>query len=283
MAKYNRLLVAVDGSETSLHALQEAFKLSTSWVTVVAVTPFYEGDLRLLGVPGVGRLMREPCDTALAQAQELAEAAGAVIQTVCERGEPHERIVELAAAGNRDLIILGAKGNGFLERILMGSVTQRVIGYSSQDVLVVPAGASLGWEKILLATDGSAASRLAASRAVELAETYGSELLVVSVQDFPGALRGLAPKTRLELLKICEKEVAEIVGQAGARRLKSKGFVPEGGAFQAITDLAREQAVNLIVMGSHGHTGLPRLLMGRVTERVIGHAPCPVLVVKGKE
>jgi nucleotide-binding universal stress UspA family protein len=283
MVKYNRLLVAVDGSETSLHALQEAFKLSTSWVTVVAVTPFYEGDLRLLGVPGVGRLMRELCDTALAQAQELAEAAGAVIQTVCERGEPHERIVELAAAGNRDLIILGAKGNGFLERILMGSVTQRVIGYSSQDVLVVPAGASLGWEKILLATDGSAASRLAASRAVELAETYGSELLVVSVQDFPGALRGLAPKTRLELLKICEKEVAEVVGQAGARRLKSKGFVPEGGAFQAITDLAREQAVNLIVMGSHGHTGLPRLLMGRVTERVIGHAPCPVLVVKGKE
>jgi nucleotide-binding universal stress UspA family protein len=283
MVKYNRLLVAVDGSETSLHALQEAFKLSTSWVTVVAVTPFYEGDLRLLGVPGVGRLMRELCDTALAQAQELAEAAGAVIQTVCERGEPHERIVELAAAGNRDLIILGAKGNGFLERILMGSVTQRVIGYSSQDVLVVPAGASLGWEKILLATDGSAASRLAASRAVELAETYGSELLVVWVQDFPGALRGLAPKTRLELLKICEKEVAEVVGQAGARRLKSKGFVPEGGAFQAITDLAREQAVNLIVMGSHGHTGLPRLLMGRVTERVIGHAPCPVLVVKGKE
>jgi nucleotide-binding universal stress UspA family protein len=282
MAKYNRLLVAVDGSETSLHALKEAFKLSTSWVTVVAVTPFYEGDLRLLGVPGVGRLMREPCDTALARARELAAAAGAVIQTVCERGEPHERIVELAAAGNRDLIILGTKGNGFLERILMGSVSQRVIGFSTQDVLVVPAGASPGWEKILVTTDGSLTSRSAAARALELGATYGSELLVVSVQDFPAALRGLAPKTRLELLKICEKEVAEIIGQAEARHLKSQGFVPEGVAFQAITDLAREQEANLIVMGSHGHTALPRLLMGRVTERVIGHAPCPVLVVKEK-
>jgi nucleotide-binding universal stress UspA family protein len=280
MAKYNRILVAVDGSKTSLHALREAFKLSTSWVTVVAVTPFYEGDLRLLGVPGVGRLMREPCDTALAQAQELAEAAGAVIQTVCERGEPHERIVDLAEAGSRDLIIMGAKGHSLIERILMGSVTQRVIGYSPKDVLVVPAGASLGWEKILVATDGSASSRTAAARALELAETYGSQLLVISVQDFPAGIRGVAPKARSELLKICETQVAEMVKLAEARHLKSQGFVPEGVAYQAITDLAREYGVNLIVMGSRGHTALPRLLMGRVTERVIGHAPCPVLVVK---
>ena len=73
MGKYKRILVAVDGSEPSLHALSEAFKLSTSWVTVVAVTPFYEGDLRLLGVPKSDRLIREPCETALAQAEEMAD------------------------------------------------------------------------------------------------------------------------------------------------------------------------------------------------------------------
>src|SRR5512143_4118029 len=76
MGKYNRIMVAVDGSETSLHALQESFKLADNWVTVVAVTPFHEGDLRLLGMPKSGRLVREPCDTALARAQELATAAG---------------------------------------------------------------------------------------------------------------------------------------------------------------------------------------------------------------
>ena len=57
----------------------------------------------------------------------------------------------------------------------------------------------------------------------------------------------------------------------------------EGVAYAAIAELAQEQQANLIVMGSHGQTGLMRLLMGRVTERVIGHAPCPVLVVKWKE
>ena len=279
--KYNRLLVGVDGSDASLHALREAFKLSTSWVTVVAVAPFYEGDLRLLGVPKSDRIIREPCETALARAQEMADEAGAVIRPGCERGEPHERLVELAAAGSRDLIVLGSSGHNLLENLLVGSVTRRVIGFTSKDILVVPPKAAVGWDKILIATDGSAHSRQAAGRAVELARLYGSELLVVSVQDFPAAIRGVAPEERLELLKICEGHVAEVVKRAEALEVKVQGFILEGVAYTAIADLAREQQANLIVMGSHGRTGLTRLLMGRVTERVIGHAPCPVLVVKG--
>ncbi len=280
VTKYHRLLVAVDGSEASLHALQEAFKLANVWVTVVSVAPFYEGDLRLLGVPGAGRLVREPCETALALAQELADAAGAVIKTVCERGEPHERIVKIAETGSRDLIVLGARGQSFLEQLLLGSVSQRVIGYSDTDVLVVPLSGSIGWDRILVATDGSATSRAAASRGLELAQIYGSELLVISVQDFPAGIRGVAPLARLELLRTCEKNVDEVIKQAEAAQVVAHGFVPEGGAYQAIADLAREHEANLIVMGSHGLSGLPRLLMGRVTERVIGHSPCPVLVVK---
>ena len=195
MGKYNRILVAEDGSEPSLHALQEAFKLSTSWVTVVAVSPFYEGDLRFLGVPDLERVLREPCDTALARAHELADAAGAMIQPLCERGEPHERIVERAAAGSRDLIIMGAKGHGLLELALVGSVTQRVIGFSRQDVLVVPMTGEIAWKKILLATDGSECSAAAAARAVDLAQAYGSELKVLSVIDIPGLREGQAAGT----------------------------------------------------------------------------------------
>ncbi|MCL4503261.1 MAG: universal stress protein [Deltaproteobacteria bacterium] len=283
MGKYNRILVAVDGSEPSLHALSEAFKLSTTWVTVVAVSPFYEGDLRLLGMPKSHRIIHEPCDTALAQAQELADEAGAVIRPVCERGEPDERIVKLAETGSRDLIVMGARGHGVLENLLVGSVSRRVIGFTSKDILVVPIKGVVGWERIMLATDGSARSRLAADRALELAQIYGSELLVVSVQDFPAAIRGVAPKERLELLKICEDHVAEALKRADALGIKSQGIIMEGTAYTAIADLAEENEVNLIVMGSHGNRGLPRLLMGRVTERVIGLAPCPVLVVKGKE
>ncbi len=283
MGKYNRILVAVDGSESSLHALNEAFNLSTSWVTVVAVSPFFEGDLRLLGVPKSEKLIREPCDTALAQAQELADEAGVLIRPVCERGVPDECIVKLAEIGSRDLIVMGARGHNLLENLLVGSVSRRVIGFTSKDILVVPIKGVLGWEKILLATDGSSRSRMAADRALELAQIYGSELLVVSVQDFPAAIRGVAPKERLELLKICQDHVAEMVKRAEALQIKTEGIILEGTAYSAIADLAQEYRVNLIVMGSHGKTGLPRLLLGRVAERVIGLAPCPVLVIKGRE
>jgi nucleotide-binding universal stress UspA family protein len=68
--------------------------------------------------------------------------------------------------------------------------------------------------------------------------------------------------------------------QAEASGVKAEGFVKEGEAYQAIVDLAKERDVNIIVMGSHGRTGLKRLLMGSVAEKVIGYAPCPVLVTR---
>lgn len=279
MGKYNRLLVGLDGSETSFHALQESFKLSTNWVTVVTVAPSYEGDLRIMGVSGVREKLRESCDTALARSQELADAAGAVIRPICTVGLPHEGIVREAEAGNRDLIILGAKGQSFMERTLMGNITRRVIGFSTKDVLVIPLDATVGWDRMLVATDCSSGSRPAINRALELTQAYGGELVVLSVMDLPLKTQEAMGITA-EILRRCQDHVAEVQRRGEARDLTVKGVVRKGQAYQVIADLAREEHVNLIVMGSHGHTGLTRLLMGGVTERVIGHAPCPVLVVK---
>ena len=137
MAKFQKVLVAVDGSETSLHALKEAFRLVTNWITVVSVAPPYEGDLRLVGVKNAEALKKEPCETALAKAQKMADAAGAFIKTVCAVGEPHEEIVALAEKEKCDLIIMGSHWLTGLKRLLMGSVTERVIGHAPCPVLVV--------------------------------------------------------------------------------------------------------------------------------------------------
>ena len=280
MAKYHRLLVAVDGSASSLHALQESFKLTGSWVTVVAVAPFYEGDLGLVGVSQPRAVMTEPCNSALEQAQELADAAGALIQPVCAVGAPYERLVELADRGNRDLMVMGAKGHSFIERALLGGVTRRVIGYTQRDVLVVPLQAEVGWQKMILATDASPASEAAVGRALDLAQDYGAALQVVAVLEPPAPLFGEAPG-RGALREILRTYVDAVATRARARQIPASGLVPEGTPYKAIVELAQKEKANLIVMGSHGRTGLKRLLMGRVTERVIGHAPCPVLVVKG--
>jgi len=278
--KYNRILVAVDGSETSLHALQESFKLDAAWITVLSVAPAYQGDLRLVGAPNPQSLMTEPCNTALAKAQEMADAAGVQIKTMCEIGEPHERIVDRADVESRELIVMGAKGHSFIERALLGSVTRRVIGYTQRNVLVVPPRGLVGWEKILLATDASKPGEAAAARALDLAQAYGSELKVVAVMEFPPQIYGEPPVTH-EWRDMLQDYVAEVVTRAQSRNIAATGQVLEGTPYKAIVGLAAKEKANLIVMGSHGRTGLTRLLMGSVTERVIGHAPCPVLVVKG--
>lgn len=276
MVKYSRILVAVDGSEASLNALKESFRFSNDSITVVSVAPPYEGDLRVVG-EDLQALLREPCDQALGKAAALAEAEGMAIKTVCVMGEPHESIVELAETENCDLIVMGPQGQNGLARVLIGSTTRRVIGYSPLDVLVVPPHSRLGWEKIMVPTDGSAYSQKAAARALDLAQEYGSEITVLSVLDLRSQRLLSVGK---ELTAREQEYIQEVTSMAVAQGTKAEGLVQQGRVDQVITDLARERNVNLIVMGSHGRTGLTRLLMGSVTEKVICYAPCPVLVVK---
>jgi nucleotide-binding universal stress UspA family protein len=283
MGKYRKILVAVDGSETSTHALKESFNLAVdekSWITVVAVVPYYQGDLDMTGVGDLLAAMRKPAEDALTSAKKIAEEERALIKTVLEEGETYERILDVADAENSDLIIMGRRGLRRFERALVGSVTARVIGYSQRDVLVVPLDTTIGWKKVLVATDGSRHSAVAVDHAINFAKSYGGELKILSVVDMPAELYGEAPELVEDLVKKAADYTARAAQKAEAAGIKAEVFVRETEAYQAIVGLASEQKVQTIVLGSHGRTGLRRLLMGSVTEKVIGHAPCPVLVVK---
>ncbi|MDP2815382.1 MAG: universal stress protein, partial [Rectinemataceae bacterium] len=190
--EYRKVLVPVDGSESSFHALEQAFQFSStekSWITVVCVAPDYEGDLDTLATGGnLLAKIRQPCEKALVKARELAARKGHSINTVLGEGEPSSQIIDLADAHNREMIIMGRRGLSNLERAFVGSVTQRVIGQSHGDVVVVPNGVPLAWKKILVATDGSPCSRAAVERAVRFARAYDGEIEIVSVVDIPAEL-----------------------------------------------------------------------------------------------
>jgi len=274
---YTKLLVAVDGSDSSLHAFKEALRISKKDVMVLAVAPPYSGDLRVMGSSDLSELIKEPCEIALNKAMDMAEDEGAEIRPVCVMGEPYETIVDVAEDEGRDLIIMGVKGAKFL----VGSTTARVIGFSSQDVLVIPEKAEVAWQRILLATDGSEYSRKAAERALILAQELGGTLKIVSVLEISSHIYAVAPELAEEKIKLPRKNAQEAKDLAVSRGIIAEDFVREAeSADEPIIELARSANIDLIVMGSHGRTGLKRLLMGSVTERVIGNAPCPVLVVK---
>jgi len=136
------------------------------------------------------------------------------------------------------------------------------------------------YRNIILAYDGSKFSNKALQEAISLAKSSGGSLLVLSVVDitdeFESEAPGLTDKMTEKLLKLAQKALAKAV----AAKVKAKVEVHVGDAYEMIVDIAKKKKADVIVMGSHGRTGLTRLLMGSVTSRVIGHAPCSVLIVK---
>ncbi len=282
MANYRKILVAYDGSASARNALAVASRLAKedkSWIKVLSVLPGYSGDLELIGVSNIKETIEGPGRKLLAEAQEIADQEDVHILTNMTQGEPYDKIVHVADDENCDLIIMGRRGTHRLERELVGSVTARVIGHTQKDVLVVPDGTSLTRKNILLATDGSPSCETAVGRAIELAKEQSAVLTAVSVVYTNDEYMALAPG-EVEALIGKAKEKLAIIAQKGQEAgIEINTVVKEGEAYEEITTLAQINNVDLIVMGSHGKKRLQRLLMGSVTERTIGYATCPVLVI----
>jgi len=131
-----------------------------------------------------------------------------------------------------------------------------------------------------LPTDGSKYSEAATEKAIDFAKSYGGEIKAVSAVDVTEEFMTQAPAAVESLIKKAKETVEDVKKKANSEGVKAEGIVQEGEAYIVITDLAKKENADIIIMGSHGRTGLKRLLMGSVTEGVIGHSPCPVLVVK---
>jgi len=284
MGKYKNILVAVDGSVSSRNAFRQACRISREngkHIAAVTVIPSLD-DLfdSLIVREKAAKAVRGEGEKVLAEVSKAAEEEGVFLKTFLEEGSPYDAVNEVAGSGRYDLIVMGRRGTKALERAFVGSVTARVIGHSAVDVLVIQRNTALGWKKILLATDGSKYSAAAADKAIDLAKAYGGELAVVSVVDVNEEFQTTAPEAVEKMIKKSRETVQAIKDRAEAAGVAAEGFVGEGNSHSVIINLAKEKNSNLIIMGSHGRSGLGRLLMGSVTEKVIGHTACPVLVVK---
>jgi len=283
MGLYRKILVAFDGSASSVNALLQAFTLANdekSWVTVATIVPSYEGDLDLTGVKDIHKTLLRTGEEILSKAKAIAEKERALIKTVLEEGAPYEKLVDIAESENSGIIVIGRRGMSQIARTFLGSVASRVIGHSTKDVLVVPQDASIGWKNIFLATDGSRYSESATDKAINFAKSYGGELAVISVVDVPSEFYAEAPKAVEDLIKKAKEYTSAVKKKAEAAGVKTSSFIGEGEAFEVITNTAKKEKTDVIFMGSHGRAGISKIIMGSVTEKVIGYAPCPVLVVK---
>jgi nucleotide-binding universal stress UspA family protein len=139
-------------------------------------------------------------------------------------------------------------------------------------------------ETILLATDGSSASEGASDEAIDLAVQVEARLLVVSVlgassrpSEAPADMAGQADSRDTLTTK-----AQGIVQRAKASGANATFLVWEGEPGEAIVAAAESEKADLIVVGSHGRSGVSRFLIGSVSDYVVRHAHCPVMVVRGR-
>lgn len=210
-----------------------------------------------------------------------------LVQEQREEGAVPEAIVEYAEDRDVDLIVSGTHGRRGLRRFLIGSVAEEVLRRAPCPVLtvrsedqVVPAWAV---RNILVPIDFSEASTDALRHAKELALTYGAQITILHAVEevvYPSAY-GMEPLSlpNPEIVERAETNLADIArNEIGYEHVTVKASV--GYAPSAILDYTDEHDVDLIAIATHGRTGLERMLLGSVTERVVRRAPVPVFVVK---
>jgi len=143
--------------------------------------------------------------------------------------------------------------------------------------------------RILHPSDFSPASSAAFKKAIDMAKASRAELLVAHVINpiVPVAGEGYLPPKMYDDIAAstrawAQKQLAKLVATAKKSGVRVKGLLAEGPAHEQIVRLAKRTRADLVVMGTHGRSGLAKLFLGSVAGRVAAAAPCPVLTVRGK-
>lgn len=200
--------------------------------------------------------------------KEAAAKQGVNCETFVHRGgDVHRHILDDSEKVGAKLIIAGRKGKTGIERLMMGSVAEQLIGEAPCNVLVVPREAGMSLKKILVATDGSKRAEKAVDEAIVFAKQSGSSLSAICV----GRRESDAEAARRNL-----QYVKDAAGKEG---LEVETLTAQGPPYKGIVDTAIEKGVDLIVVGRRGQTGIKSFFMGSTSERVIGLSACAVLVV----
>ncbi len=202
------------------------------------------------------------------------------IDIVVERdSSAHQALVAHALKTRPDLMVMATHGREGLAHLLAGSVTEIVLQQGRCPVLCVREpehGVALPYRRILVPTDLSPASRRAFPLAALLARSFESEVLALHVAqvDAPRSLVGVSHAVEGSP---SEAEVARFV-EHDFRDVRVTPRVLLGSAWDRIIEPARAERVDLIVLSTHGHDSLSDRLIGSHAERVVRHAPCPVLM-----
>lgn len=294
-----RVLVATDGSRCSGIAVDLVAGLRWPHETTIEVVRAIPSGIAVFGGPwppvtpvetvAIDRDIRAQAERSLTETTAVLSGPGRSVETVTVAGRAADTIISVAEQHGADLIVVGSRGHGTLETMLLGSVSSEVIDHAHVPVLVARGR---GIERVVLAWDGSEPAERAVIPLTEWGLFAEAHVDVLSVADAESpwwvptgfVSEEVAVEAYDEAAEPSRLQHRELAAQMAAR-LQEAGLeaVPmcrEGDPAEIIVAYAATHEVDLIVLGTHGRTGLQRLLLGSVARNVTLHAPCSVLVAR---
>ena len=298
MISINKILFPTDFSECAESALNWAIMLAKNFeaeLTMLHAVVLHSDDVgeevysRFPDLEQIIKTLENNADTRLETA--LPDSGEVSVKQVVRRGyDATDVILEFAEAENVDLITIGTHGRGGLGKLVLGGIANRIIKLSPCPVLAVKCDQKgpaerVDIKRIVLPTDFSNHSKLAARYAVALARAVGAQLDVVHVVDqaVHPSFYAIGKESLLELDPELEgrirKATSDFINEV-APDVQYNTVVREGRPAEEIAELAGTGPDTLVVIASHGAGGLERLMLGSTTDRVLRKTPCPVLIVK---
>jgi nucleotide-binding universal stress UspA family protein len=290
------VLVATDFSPTAVTALEWGASLARAHGCRVGLLHALDVHGPLTDfLPSSSELdsqLQQAAQQRLEQSAADLRARGLEVEIHLTAGVASQAVVRAAAEHGAALLVQGSRGlSKGLGHLFLGSTAQRVVQHSGCPVLTVhpdDAPSHEGLKRVLVPTDFSRDAENAARAAHRLLAAATMQITLLHAYHLPVEYTayGTVPTAipfHADVGGIAEERLAEAAAGLRSEGVTADTLAREGYPPEVIVDAARELTVDVIAMGTHGRTGLRHLLLGSTAERVVEHAPCPVLTVRQVE
>jgi nucleotide-binding universal stress UspA family protein len=281
---FDDILVPTDGSECAEAAAEYARDLATRYEATVHA--LCVADSRTLeSAPQSEHVRAEKAELAR-RICEKSSAAGLSVEQAVRTDIPHEAILRYATEQKIDLVVMGTHGRTGVERYLLGSVTERVVRLSDVPVLTVKAmdedAVTHPYGDILVPTDGSDGAAAAIDPAVSIARSYDARLHALSVVDPMATGIDVRSAVLVDELEDTARSAVEAVEERAtdASISTTETAVEYGTPYRGIRSYVDANDIDLVVMGTHGRSGIERYLLGSVAEKTVRTSSVPVMTVR---
>lgn len=291
MSEAASIVVATDFSPHARNAVNRAAQLAETASTSLTLVHVLPGDaLEQMrswlggGNPAEARLLEEARLRLQESARVLAAARHVPVEAVVGAGSVPAEILREADERDASLIVLGARGTGFMRRLVLGTMAERLMQRTTRPLLVVRQSPHERYRRVLVAVDFSPWSAQALAAAQRVAPD--AQLVLTSVYQVPfeGQLqRAGVAQTRVDAFREqaraeATRRVHALAEQAGLRAAQWQACVVEGDASFKIVEMEQECDCDLVVLGKHGTSVVVDTLLGSVTRHVLAEGTSDVLI-----